>query len=179
MACYFESQQINIVTTPRNSNLSKVQFCWDLSVKFFRNSFYGLCGPFFRCGRSWGMRRPEICWYFFRRNFWDPVPLNRLFFFFLRTLFFLAELHYTNCVPDFCWFYFRRNFWGPVPPNRLQFSLRTMFFFSPAKLHYTNITNYVPDLCWKKMFSAELSIQTYGLAQLNITKCVVDFSCFP
>ena len=65
--------------------------------------------------------------------------------------------------------------WDPVPPNRLQFFFkRTLFFlfFGGTPLH---------KLCtWLLLiiFSAELSIQTYGSAELNITKCVVDFCWF-
>ena len=59
--------------------------------------------------------------------------------------------------------------WDPVPPNRLHFFLRTLFFlfFGGTPLH---------KLCtWLLLitFSAELSIQTYGSAELNITKCVL------
>ena len=43
-----------------------------------------------------------------------------------------------------------------------------------AELHYTNC---VPDFCWKK-FSAELSIQTYGSAELIFWFFVVDFCWF-
>ena len=64
--------------------------------------------------------------------------------------------------------------WDPVAPNRLQKKMRTLVFCFSAELHYTNC---VPDFCWKK-FSAELSIQTYGSAELIFWFFVVDFCWF-
>ena len=111
-----------------------------------------------------------------RRNFWGPVPLDRLQLFFYG-LCPSAELHYTNCVPDFCWkFFFSAELLEASAPWSLAiFCTDYVIFCFSAELHYTNC---VPDICWKYFFSAELSIQTYGSAELNITKCVVDFCWF-
>ena len=76
------------------------------------------------------MRRPEICWnFFFRRNFWGPVPLDRLHLFFYG-LCPSAELHYTNCVPDFCWifFFFGGTFGGLCPLIACNFFYGLCFF---------------------------------------------------
>jgi hypothetical protein len=75
---------------------------------------------------------------------------------------------------EICWFFFSAENWDPVTPNRLQKKLRTLVFCFSAELHYTNC---VPDFCWKK-FSAELSIQTYGSAELIFWFFVVDFCWF-
>ena len=106
------------------------------------------------------------------------MPLDRLHLFFYG-LCPSAELHYTNCVPDFCWFFFFGGTFGGLCPliacivfNGLCFFL----FFGGTPLH---------KLCtWHLLifFSAELSIQTYGSAELNITKCIVasaDWMVFP
>ena len=95
----------------------------------------------------------DLLIFFFRRNFWDPVPPNRLHFFFtdfVRRRNSTTQIVYLTSAVFFFW----RNFWGPVPPNRLHFLTDFVFCFS-AELHYTNC---VPDLCWKYFFSAELSI---------------------
>ena len=97
----------------------------------------------------------------------------------LRTLrtFFLCGRLWDTGSQIFCWKKKKSaENWDPVPPNWLQkkntdFSI---FQFS-AELHYTNC---VPDFCWKKFFSAELSIQTYASAELIFWFCVVDFCWF-
>ena len=75
-------------------------------------------------------------------------------------------------------FFFRRKIkikLRSCAPESVAFFLRTLVFCFSAELHYRNC---LPDFCWKKTFSAELSIQTYVSAELNITKCVVDFCWF-
>ena len=132
MVCYFESHQIKIVTILKKLKFVKgsILFGIYISLNFFRNLFYGLCGPFFRCGRLWGMRHPEICWQKNRRNFWNPVPPNRLHFFFYGLCFFFsAELHYTNCVPDFCWKKIGGTFGGLCPRIGCIFFTGYVFFW--------------------------------------------------
>ena len=80
---------------------------------------------------------------------------------------------------EICWKKKSAENWGKIeilcPRIGCIFFTDSVFFCFSAELHYRNC---VPDLCWKKTFSAELCIQTYGSAELNITKCVVDFCWF-
>ena len=80
-----------------------------------------------------------------RRNFWGPVPLDRLHLFFYG-LCPSAELHNTNCVPDFCCFFFSAELLEASAPWSLAiFFTDYVFFCFSAELHYTN---YAPDICW-------------------------------
>ena len=84
------------------------------------------------------MRRPEICWFFFfRRNFWGPVPLDRLHLFFLRTLSVGGTPLHKLCTWLLLIFFFRRNFWRPLPLDRLHFFFGLCFFlfFGGTPLH--------------------------------------------
>ena len=92
-----------------------------------------------------------------------------------------AELHYTNCVPDFCcFFFFGGTFGGLCPLIACIFLRTTVCFFLVFRRNCTTQIVYLTSA--EIFFSAELSIQTYGSAELNVTKCVVDvcwFNGFP
>ena len=73
---------------------------WDLLIFFFGGTFGGLCPLigcicfFLRTLSVGGTPLHKLCtWllliFFFRRNFWRPLPLDRLHFFF-RTMFFFV-----------------------------------------------------------------------------------------
>ena len=118
------------------------------------------------------MRRSEICWKKKWRSFYDPVTRNRLHFF-LRILSVgrnpLPKL-YTWLLPIF---FFRRNFWGPISPNRIYIFFNGLYFFylTLFLLFFGGTPLYKlrsgPLLFF---FSVEFHIQTYGSAELKITK---------
>ena len=93
----------------------------------------GLCGPYFRCGRLWGMRSAD---FFFGGKLRSCAPGSAVFFYGLCFFSFSAELHYTNCVPDFCLKKPRRNL--------VWFSLG----FLLKKWAEFNITKCAPEFCW-------------------------------
>ena len=65
--------------------------------------------------------------------------------------------------------------WDPVAPNRLQKKMQTLVLFLFQRNSTTQIV-YLTSA--EKKFSAELSIQTYGSAELIFWFFVVDFCWF-
>ena len=119
------------------------------------------------------MRRPEICWFFFfQRNFWGPVPLDRLHLFFLRTLSVGGTPLHKLCTWLLLIFFFRRNFWRPLPLDSLHFFFRTMFFFvfrrnsTTQIMHLTSADFFFGGTQHHKMCSGLLLIQWFSLGFL-------------
>jgi len=76
---------------------------------------------------------------------------------------------------EICWKKILAENWDPVTPNRLQKKMQTLVLFLFQRNSTTQIV-YLTSA--EKKFSAELSIQTYGSAELIFWFCVVDFCWF-